>query len=113
MPEAALLPGTIPWPANAPSRVRDEAATLRSGLIRGHRETRSIAPGSAGCAESARLCPPQHEVDPGRQPLPFFDFGLELLAARLRQRIEASAAVVLRRAPLGRDPALLDPQLVV
>ena len=68
----------------------------------------------------------QHEVDAGRQALPLRDFGLELLAARLRQRVEARAAVVLRRAPFGRDPALvfepvdrgieralLDPQQVI
>src|SRR5262245_52356422 len=48
----------------------------------------------------------QHEADTARQAIPRRLFLFETLLAGLRQSIEARAAVVLGRAPVGGDPAL-------
>ena len=42
-----------------------------------------------------------------RQALPLRDLDVELFAAGFRQRVEARAAVVLGRSPVGHDPALV------
>ena len=49
----------------------------------------------------------QQASDHAGDALPVFGFGDELFPARLRNGIELGFAIVLRRAPLGLDPALL------
>src|SRR5262245_41946094 len=49
----------------------------------------------------------QYETDAARQPLPGGFFLCQAFLARLRQTVEASAAIVFRGAPVRRDPSLL------
>src|SRR5262249_9754758 len=50
---------------------------------------------------------PQQSVDHSGNPLPVFGLSRQLLQAPLSNRIEFRLAVVLRSAPLRRDPSLL------
>ena len=49
----------------------------------------------------------EESCDDGSRPLPVARFGLQLLAAYLREAVEARAAVGLRGAPIGGDRAFM------